>query len=261
MSIEKREGSISDNKPSIRLFGLRLVFEANILALLAFLLSISSLTLQGVQMLRGAQIDFSIGERVNLVHVEPKVEDHAAILVVNARLDYVNSGAIGQGAIISRERLEIQFGEETPYEYRWLHFELFVPDKTGKAKSVTEDAAHSFIVPGAGAESHQTTFVGFRDATVTTRGNKAAAVTWADFLMLLETEHPVTLRFIAMDRLGRTYEAECIVAANATLLDTLRENKWGTALCEEDSQLPVLPPGTAKRAPSLSLPGPAPVAQ
>jgi len=224
-------------KPTLRLFGLSLDLKVNVLALIAFLLSIGSLALQGVQILRGAKVVMSTGERVNFVRRTHPAQPETPYLLVNARLDYVNTGAVGRDAIVSSERLVIQFGDLVPYEYRWLHFELFVPDESGGPKPVTEDGAHSFPVPGGGAETHQTSFVAFRDADVRTAGAKAAAVIWVDFLRLVETERPMTLRFFAVDRRGNEYETACTVDLTDPMLEALRQNHWATAICEANPSL------------------------
>lgn len=221
-----------DDNPPVRLFGLTLELKANIIALIALLFSTGSLVLQGVQILRGAQVIMSIGERVNFVRSVHPARPDAPYLVVNARLDYVNTGAVGRDAIVSSERVAIRFGDLDPYEYRWLHFELFVPDESGGPKVVTTDGAHSFLVPGAGATTHQTTFVAFPGADVRTPDAKSAPVLWIDFLRLVETERPMTLRFFADDRRGGEYAAACKVVVTNPVLEALRQNHWATALCE-----------------------------
>lgn len=224
-----------DSKPTLRLFGLSLDLKVNVIALIAFVLSTGSIVLQGVQILRGPQVVMSNGERVNFVRRTHPAQPETPYLVINARLDYVNTGAVGRDAIVSSERLEIQFGDLAPYEYRWLHFELFVPDESGGPKVLTEDVAHSFLVPGGGAETHQTTFVAFRDASVRNADAKAAPVLWVDFLRLIETERPITLKFFAVDRRGNAYETVCTVVLTDPLLEALRKNHWATALCEANS--------------------------
>ena len=225
-------------KPSIKIFGIQLVLEANIIALTALLLSISSLTINMIQIMRGADVKLSVGERVNLVRWSHPVMPGSYYLLVNARLDYVNSGAIGRDAIVSKERLIIKFGERLPYEYRWLHFELYLPDDTGGPKAITQDVAHSIIIPGAGAESHQTTFVAFRDAKVWMKGAKSAYVPWDNFLEWVELGERFELNFVAHDRRDiQPYKAACTVLITNAVLSTLKNNNWATALCESDEQL------------------------
>ena len=221
-----------DTKPELRLFGLSLDLKVNILALIALLLSISSLLWQATQILRGAQVVMSTGERVNFVRHIPSAQPRIPYLLVNARLDYVNTGAVGRDAIVTSERLVIQFGNLVPYEYRWLHFELFLPDKLGRSFRKTRDGAHSFLVPGSGSETHQTTFVPFREADVQTDGAKAVAVTWRTFLSFIASEPPMTLKFSAVDRLGNQYKTACTVFITDTIIEDLRQNHWATALCE-----------------------------
>ena len=223
-----------ENKSTITLFGLSLDLKVNVLALIALALSIGGLVLQAAQIIRGSHIIMSNGERVNFVRQVNPAQPQAPFLVVNARLDYVNKGAVGRDAIVSREYLTIQFGDRVPpYEYRWLHFELFIPDESGRPKPKSIDGGHSFLVQGGGSETHQTTFVPFRDAKVRTPGAKSAAIIWNDFLTLIKMERPIILKFFAKDRLGRSYDTECKVFLTDVMFEALQKNDWTTAICEE----------------------------
>lgn len=226
---------MSNDKPRFRFFGLTLNFEVNVLALVAFLLSIGSLGLQAIQILRGPTVTLSPGERVNLVRYSHPGNADTPILLVNARLDYVNTGAVGRDAIVSSERLWIEFGDLGTYEYRWLHFELFVSDDAGEPKNITLDGAHSFLVPGAGAATHQTTFVPFANGPVLIRNGekpKATHVFWDDFLERIEKKQPVVLRFYALDRRGGdSYQAACTLLITPSVVSALRKVHWTSVLC------------------------------
>lgn len=232
---------------------LALDYRVNVLALLAFVLSTGSLAWQGVQAWRGARITMSNGERVNFVRqVHPAVPE-APYLVVNARLDYVNTGAVGRDAIVAGERLVIGFDDLGAYEYRWFHFEMFVADEAGRASVSTSDVAHSFVVPGGGAATHQTTFVAFPDSSVETPGAKAAPVLWHRLLERVETQRPIRLRFLARDRQGRRYSAACTLRPTDAFVEALAENHWGTALCEP-GEAPAGAAGGPGEAPGAAAP-------
>ena len=147
------------------MFGLRLDLKINVLALAAFLLSTGSLAWQAIEMWRGPRVEMAAGERINFLKRSHTAQPDMPYPVVNARLDYVNEGAVGRNTTIAAERLNLRFANWKPYEYRWLHFELIVSDAEGKPVVETRDGAHSVLVPGGSAASHQTTFVAFRDAS------------------------------------------------------------------------------------------------
>ncbi len=222
-----------DDAQSVRFLGLTLDLKLNVSALVAVVLSISSLVIQGVQILRGPQVTLSAGERVNLVRYVPPATPDAPYLIVNARLDYVNTGAVGRDAIIASERLVMDFDDLGTYEYRWLHFEMFVPDDSGGPKAQVSDIAHSFPVPGGSAATHQTTFVYLSGSAARTPEVKSAPVLWSDFLRSARTKRPIGLRLLAHDRRGGPpYEAACAVVITDAVLEALERSHWATALCE-----------------------------
>jgi hypothetical protein len=216
-------------------FGLKISREVNVLALIAFILSTSSLALQGWQYWRGAQVTMTVGERVNLVRRTNPARPEVPFLVVNARLNYLNSGAVGRDALIGDERLQVRLGDDS-FEYRWLHFELIVPDRQGLPEAKVLDGAHTFIAPGAGAASHQTTFVAFPGAPVRDGGDRppfAEAIPWGTFMLRLELglDAPLRLRFSAVGLDGSHFVHECAVLMTDEVALSLRENGWATALC------------------------------
>ena len=214
------------------MFGLKISREVNVLALIAFILSTSSLALQGWQYWRGAQVTMTVGERVNLVrHINPARKE-VPFLMVNARLNYLNSGAVGRDALIGDERLHVLLGDEV-FEYRWLHFELILPDQQGLPEADVQDGAHTFISPGAGAASHQTTFVAFPGSPVRhgDRPTFAEAIPWSTLLLKLELGAPLRLRFSAVGLDGSLFVHECAVLMTEEVKLSLRDNHWATALC------------------------------
>jgi hypothetical protein len=225
------------SKNKYKIFGLYLDYNINVLALIAFLLSVGSLATQAVQIIRGAQVRMYLGERINLVRYKHPAQPEKPFLVVNARIDYVNEGAVGRDAIISNEYVTIHFGDSIPYEYRWLHFENIIPDKSGAPEFEIKDPAHSELIPGAGSVTHQTSFIGFRDADTFTQGAKAAAVLWVDFLSFVRKDEPMILKFFALDRQGKKYNATCKVRFTNPVLDALEKNHWATALCEDNTSI------------------------
>jgi len=223
---------LNNGARAIRFFGLSLSREVNILALIAFVLSSSSLAIQGWQYYRGARVTMTVGERVNLVRVTHPALHNVPFLVVNARLNYLNTGALGRDAIIESERLHIGFDDRKPFEYRWLHFELLVPDAGGGWSAMVKDGAHSFVAPGAGTASHQTTFVAFPEAPARPAEDAvSAAVTWNSFMLMLETTKALTLRFISRDIHGDEYTYECAVMLTEGVRRALDRDGWATALC------------------------------
>jgi len=227
---------------TIRLFGILIDLKVNLLALVACILSIGSIVLNVTLFFRGSKVIMSSGERVNLIQETHPAKGESPFLLINARLDYVNTGAIGRDAIVSKEWVEIYFSDLTnPYEYRWLHFENYIPDKTDKsggAKQRIKDGAHSFIVPGSDAVSHQTTFAPFSGAKAYKENSYVTHVKWENFLSYIENKDPMILRFFAQDRRGGSpYEAACTVIITNSVLKALLHSNWATALCIESPPL------------------------
>jgi hypothetical protein len=110
---------------------------------------------------------------------------------------------------------------------------MFLPDADGGLESQVSDAAHEFVVPGAGAESHQTTFYGYDGARPRNQEADANPLTKADFdEFTREANSTLMLHFITDDIEGRSYAASCKVELTQGVKDAIHTTQWATALCE-----------------------------
>jgi hypothetical protein len=223
---------MADSGADLRLFGLAVKREANVLSLVAFLMSMASLSLQGWDYLRGPVVSMTAGERVNLFRLDDPSAMSPPFLAINARMNYVNTGAMGRDAIIESERVRFALDGGLWIEYRWLHFEMLVPTVGGGFERKVKDGAHAFVAPGAGAASHQTTFVGFPEAPDPADVQAVSTVmTWDSLMAQLETGAGMALRFVAADAAGKEHAYACDVLLNDSVLNALRRDGWATALC------------------------------
>jgi hypothetical protein len=215
-----------------RLFGFLLSREINVIALIALFLSLSSLGWQAWTLYRGPQVELRIGDRVNLLFESNPARPGVLFLKVNARLSYINRGAVGRDAIVTNEILHIFFGERKPYEYRWLHFENLLPDPKDRT-AVASDAtpAHDFIVPGAGVASHQTTFAAFPEAPLEDKEARAVVLAWPAFLRLVQEDASVEFVFTGIEIGGRQHSRRCRLTVTEEMVEVLDALAWITAHC------------------------------
>jgi hypothetical protein len=182
-------------------------------------------------------LSFRVGDRVNLVFADNPIKDGAPYLLVNAQMNYVNEGAIGRDAIVTNEFLHIRVGDEPSFEYRWLHFETILPNP-GDLAATTKDetVAHSFLVSGGGAESHQTTFAAFPDAPLFEEGADAYPLP-LPFFQQLTREQPcvnLTLRSVASD--GKIHSAHCWIKLGKIGRQLLANHGWATFFCNPSAE-------------------------
>ncbi len=224
------DGVAEGGKP--RIFGFSLSREINVIALIALFLSLSSLGWQAWTLYRGPQVELRIGDRLNLLFESNPTRPGVLFLKVNARLSYVNRGAVGRDAIVTNEILHIFFGERQPYEYRWLHFENLLPDPEDRT-AVASDAtpAHDFIVPGAGVASHQTTFAAFPGAPLDDEDARAVVLAWPAFLRLVLEDASVDFVFTGIEIGGTQHSRRCRITVTEEVVEILDTLGWMTVHC------------------------------
>ena len=218
----------------MQLFGLTLDRRVNLLALAAFVMSLASIGLQIWHYVEGAKVELRVGERVNLIFESHAAQRDNLVLHINARLSYINSGAVGRDAMIVGERVEIALGDLPPYEYRWHHFETFTAGENGIAEPRFADTAHDFGVPGADTATHQTTFVAFPEVRPRNPNAETDYLTKVDLLRrIIRSSSTVTLTFIA-EGVGVTPDpVSCRLLVTERIVDEINATNWVTVFCEE----------------------------
>lgn len=150
---------------NIRFLGIEIERKTDILAFAAFLISLSSIIYQISVFFSGPQVTLAKPRQVVLYMLPaPDAKEHRLILI--STVAYVNKGQTGNNAVVLQESVSFSL-EGKPYVYTWHQFVSLAmvptpattdtPDGR-KIEIVQSRTAAPFVVPGGGAEAHETLF-------------------------------------------------------------------------------------------------------
>jgi hypothetical protein len=149
---------------NIRFLGIEVERKTDILAFAAFLLSLSSILYQIAVFFRGPQVTLAKPRQVVIyMHAAPDAKER--YLTPVSTVAYVNSGQSGNNAVVLEESVSFTL-EGKQHVYTWHAFVslAFISSSAidtsadRKIKFVQERTAAPFVVPGGGAEAHETWF-------------------------------------------------------------------------------------------------------
>ena len=212
-----------------RLFGLSISREINVIALIALVLSLSSLGWQAWTLYRGPQVELRIGDRVNLLFESNPARPGVLFLKVNARLSYVNRGAVGRDAIVTNEIRTSRSASSSP---------------TSSAGSISRTCCHATVrrwranadfgaltVPGASVASHQTTFAAFPEAPLHDKDARTIVLAWPAFLRLVQEDASMRFVFKGIEIDGTQHSRRCRFTVSEEMVEVLDALAWITAHC------------------------------
>lgn len=215
---------------------LRINYEINILALVAFLASVLNFGLLVYQYLRGPQIVMRIGERVNIIVVEHPAKPNNKVILINGRLTFTNTGSIGRDAILVNERIVIQLDDESRYEYRWLNFENYVRDASGSGAPVPifQDSAHEIVIAGGNSSSHQVTFSAFPESRSLEKNTSTDFLSKRGLQFYKEGHGNMSINFIAetTDAGSEGLQKSCDIAITSSVWLDIETTGWATVICQ-----------------------------
>lgn len=132
--------------------------ELDIVAVLAILISLSSIGLHGYNRLQGAEIKLLKPEMVSISH------DTKENMTLTATMAHVNYGGAGQNGTLVKEYATFKFPDETGkkqenYRLAWQYFVKFHRNnKKGVLKDNIESGVHPLVVNAKGGAAHKTKF-------------------------------------------------------------------------------------------------------
>jgi hypothetical protein len=203
------------------------------LAVIALVLALGSSAWQAVGYLQGAKVDFILPE---LVEIRASREGW---MTVNAQMSYVNTGRAEYSAIVQQELVRVRVHGKGPagqvprrVELYWQSF--ITTDYAGKNELRTDEDAHPFVVPGASAVSHQTSFFP-RSIYCQGCNQYANYIKWDDVVQ--ETWHGDSLEFEFLARIfdGTIKKKKCVVPLDDRMRAFMKKNRWYSRVCQERS--------------------------
>lgn len=205
-------------------WGLTVRRETDVLALTAFLLSFAALLYQARDFLRGSEMRLFPPEQILIVR-----NGQYQTPYISATLAYVNQGAAGYGALVRGEKVRFSIGGKD-YEQQWQQFVTFDVNKNNELIPGSPQDAAPFLIPGAGAASHNTLFA---PRTIRDRAQRFRNfVNWDAFLDALAKEEQLTMEFRAVVA-GEEEELtqRVVIDVSPDLIKTLRTAGFAAPSC------------------------------
>lgn len=140
---------------TIKFLGIEIERKTDILALAAFIISISGLLYQITVFVQGPRVHLIPPEQITLTTTSYGNNGNKYITII-ANMTYVNSGQEGHNAVIQKEKISFEIGNQT-YELVWQYF----VDVTSEGKRLDRKvikSAQPFSLNAGSAESHETQF-------------------------------------------------------------------------------------------------------
>jgi hypothetical protein len=223
--------------------GLRVGRKTEIIALVAFVLSVGGVLWQVLNFARGAVVQIFPSDQVVLTTVNKLGRNYPGqdnLLALIANMAYSNEGDVGHNAIIRREFITLSFaGHEV--EHRWYEFGSS-DQKDGAVNFDRKSEARPFPVNAGSAESHETLFTAWEVECADTDKNCNSAknfIKWESFLEAVKSNGRIVVTTKANVYPTRTVTASCEVRLRPWEITILEAEQWLSATCNEVS------PGTS----------------
>jgi hypothetical protein len=203
--------------------------RTDILALTAFLLSLSGVVFQGFMFLRGAKVTLYPPQQV-LIFADTPSQGTEDRVRVNARMTYVNTGYIGHNAVVRREGVTFRIGAEN-FAQGWESFT--VPVTKGETLSWDkQDEAHPVPVNAGSAASHQTSFAPHPIRGVTGNRKFKYYLSWEEFIKKIKQKDHLEFIWVAeIAGTSKSRRATCRIELDDHFKIHLGHKRWGTAIC------------------------------
>lgn len=221
------------------LFGLQVGRKTEIIALIAFVLSVSGLLWQVLSYTRGAVVRLFPTDQIVITSADKLGRNYSGqgnLLAIIATMTYVNDGDVGHNAIIRREYINFSLGNRN-VEHRWYEFgSTDLKDDTLAFDRKSE--AHPIPVIAASAESHETLFTAWEvDCEQAAAACDPAKnfVKWPDFISAIKAASQITLTTSADVYPSKRVSASCVLRLRPWEISILETKQWLSAVCTETS--------------------------
>jgi hypothetical protein len=253
VSEENRNRSTMSWASFFAFFHLELDRKTDILALAAFVLSISGLTYQGILAIKKPDI---LQFPPDQIVFYPDKSSGVDYLQVGAQLAYVNNGKGDRNAVLKAERMFFDLGGKS-YEFKWQNFESYSSEGETLKRGEPKPALPAVIKSGEGA-SHETHFAPrtFHIATQSDERRYKNFLRWDNFVSEIEKVTELDLRIVSEFYGLEDKETRVYVEINPGVIYALKTNGWSapSAWVRESTSRPnaQTPAPTSPRHPSLA---------
>ena len=219
------------------LAGLQIARKTEIIALAAFVLSISGVLWQLFSYARGASVTLFPSDQIVITSMEKlgrNYADQANYLAVIATMSYVNQGDAGHNAIVRREAVRFTLNGRQ-IEHRWYEFGSS-DIKDGQLAFDRKGEARPFPVNAGSAQGHETLVAAWLvDCDKAPAGCDEGAnfVKWDDFIAALQTSRELSFTTRADIYEASPVSATCVVRLRDWEIKKLVADKWLAVVCSD----------------------------
>jgi hypothetical protein len=205
--------------------------RTDILALAAFLISLSGILYQVSMFVRGPVVTLYPPQHV-LIFADTPAPGSEEIVRFNARMTYVNTGEVGHNVVVKKERLAFTLGDEKLLQ-EWESFTIPVP----RGPELTwnkQDDAHPVPVNAKSSESHQTSFTPYPVRGTGQDDNRRFAyyLSWDEFIKKLARQEKLELEWVAeIYGSSKVHRATCRIELDQHTRAHLAQKKWEAMAC------------------------------
>jgi hypothetical protein len=252
-SAENPRRSTMSRSSFFALFHLELDRKTDILALAAFVLSVSGLIYQGILAIKKPDILQFPPDQIVFYSDKSSGIDY---LQVGAQLVYVNNGKGDRNAVLKAERMFFDLGGKS-YELKWQNFVSYSSNGPKLDFGDPEPAIPSVIKSGEGT-SHETHFAPrtFHIATQSDERRYKNFLRWDNFVSEIEKVTELDLRIVSEFYGLEDKETRVYVEINPGVIYALKTNGWSapSAWVRESTSRPnaQTPAPTSPQHPSLA---------
>ena len=211
--------------------------RTDILALTAFLLSLSSIGYQMIGFFKGPELTLFQPRQVVLIN-----KDNLIQFVTT--MQYVNSGQPGNNAVVTHELMTVSLKNKS-YEHDWHMFGYLRPVNT-RQEFVDQKSVGPFVINAGSAIVHETLFAARPDFNCTPENGETCAdenylnidqlkLAYEDLLLGSSTaqEDIIRFNFSAESLRDGKKTVKCIATITTRYLNDLRKhNGWAALTCQ-----------------------------
>jgi hypothetical protein len=238
-SLDGRSADAQPGKPDAQklwnVFGLQVARRTEIIALAAFMLSLSGVLWQVFNYTRGAVVRLFPPDQIVILATDTLGHNYAGqqnMLALIATMAYVNDGETGQNAIIRGEYISVSLGARE-VEHRWYEFgNSDVAD--GALLFRREGVAHPFPAIAASYIIHETLFAPWENVCVQSVEYCDVAknfVKWDDFISAIKANPRLIFTARAEIYPSKKISVSCPVRLRDWEIAVLENQKWLTTTC------------------------------
>jgi hypothetical protein len=228
-------------EPTWTLGPLSIKRTTDVLAFVAFILSVVGLLAQLRDYLRGPDVVFFAPEQVTLGSSRAfKVDFQDDFLVATAIMSYVNYAPVGFNAVVAREYIRFQIGD---MKYQYIgHETVSTSSELGVLNVKKKDDSGPFAVGAGSAVSHEVLFEPHPvkcSAYDPECAGSLSKISWDDFKLATNKNPTFTVTLLADVYSKTTISAQCTVTLGHYDLAAFakEDRKWSAPNCDEEKEI------------------------